>query len=66
MPDYDRFNLRFSEKDSDLRDKLETAAAKHNRSLHAEIMARLRESFIPAPIEARVARLEEAVFRKGK
>lgn len=65
MADYDRFNLRFAEED-ELRQRLEEAAKKNNRSLHAEIMARLRGSFDPSPIEARVEALERAVFKKGK
>jgi hypothetical protein len=65
MADYDRFNLRFAEED-ELRRRLEEAAKKSNRSLHAEIMARLRDSFDAGPLEVRVARLESAVFKKGK
>lgn len=67
MADYDRFNLRFTD-DSDLRQRLEEAAKKNNRSLHAEIMDRLRSSFEAPPIEARVAALEQAVYqvKKGK
>jgi hypothetical protein len=65
MADYDRFNLRFTEED-DLRQRLEAAAKKSNRSLHQEIMARLRASFESPSIESRVARLEEEVFKRGK
>lgn len=64
MADYDRFNLRFTEED-DLRERLDNAAKKNNRSLHAEIMARLRSSFETTPLESRVQRLEEAVFKKA-
>lgn len=66
MADYDRFNLRFTEEDADLRQRLEAAAKKNDRSLHQEIMARLKSSLDTPTIEARVARLEEAVFKKGK
>lgn len=65
MADYDRFNLRFTESDG-LRERLEDAARKNNRSLHQEIMLRLAASFDQPDLETRVAALERAVFKKGK
>lgn len=64
MADYDRFNLRFT--DDGLRERLEDAAKKNNRSLHQEIMLRLAASFEQPNLETRVAALEQAVFKKGK
>lgn len=66
MADYDRFNLRFKEEDAALREQLEDAARKGNRSLHQEIMLRLAASFEQPPLETRVAALEQAVFKKVK
>lgn len=66
MADYDRFNLRFKDEDAPLRERLEEAAKKNNRSLHQEIMLRLAASFDSPALEERVAALERAVFKKGK
>lgn len=63
MADYDRFNLRFPE--DGLRERLEEAARKNNRSLHQEIMLRLAASFDQPDLSARVEALERAVFKKG-
>ena len=64
MADYDRFNLRFT--DDGLRERLENAAKKNNRSLHQEIMLRLAASFEQPDLAQRVEALERAVFRKEK
>lgn len=68
MPDYVKFQLRFGADDAALRASLEAAAKQQNRSLHAEIMARLRASeSAPDPIEdlrRRVEALEKQTTRK--
>jgi len=65
MADYDKFNLRFED---GMRARLEDAAKKNNRSLHAEIIDRLRASFEGPSLELRVAELERHVAEllKGK
>jgi len=65
MADYDKFNLRFEDS---MRLRLEEAAKKNNRSLHAEIIDRLRASFEGPSLELRVAELERQVseLRKPK
>lgn len=65
MSDYDRFNLRFP---PGMREQLEEAAKKANRSLHAEILERLRVTFEVASVDARLTALEQevAVLKKGK
>jgi len=65
MADYDKFNLRFED---GMRLRLEEAAKKNNRSLHAEIIDRLRASFEGPSLELRVAELERQVseLRKPK
>jgi hypothetical protein len=63
MADYDKFQLRFT---GDMRERLEEAARKNDRSLHQEIMERLRASLESPPLEARVAALEAVVLKKGK
>lgn len=64
MADYDRFNLRFG--DDGLRERLEESAKKNNRSLHQEIMERLKASFEAPEIEARLTALEAEVFKRKR
>lgn len=63
MADYDKFQLRFT---GDMRQRLEEAAKKNNRSLHQEIMERLLASLEQPNLEGRITALEQAVFKKGK
>lgn len=58
MPEYDKFNLRFPE---GMREQLDEAAKKANRSLHAEIIERLRASFARPSVEQRLTALEAQV-----
>lgn len=60
MPEYDKFNLRFPD---GMRDRLEESAKSAGRSLHAEIIERLRASLDAPTIEDRVAALEAQVAR---
>lgn len=46
----------------ELRDKLKSASEENHRSMNAEIVARLQESFDPAPAEAHT--LDEATRRE--
>lgn len=55
MADYDRFNLRFPPQ---LRERLEAAAKASTRSLHAEILFRLEQSFNTEAAEAALKREE--------
>lgn len=60
-----KFLVRFSD---DMRERLAEEATKNGRSLNQEILTRLRASFdrTPSSLEERVAKLEQAVFKKGK
>jgi hypothetical protein len=63
MPDYDKFQIRFPE---GMRERLEDAAKKHNRSLHSEIVDRLRVSLETPPVDVRLSALEQAVAQLQK
>jgi hypothetical protein len=65
MAVYDTYQLRFPE---GMRDQLEQAAKKNNRSLHAELIDRLRASLDAPSLELRVTELERQVAQllKGK
>lgn len=66
MAVYDTYQLRFP---AGMREQLEEAAKKNNRSLHAELLDRLRASLEGPSLELRVAELERQVallLKKGK
>lgn len=50
----------------DLHALIHAAAEENGRTFNSEIVERLKASFSTEPLEARVAKLESAVLRKGK
>lgn len=57
-----QYNLRWSE---DMRDKIAAVAKENTRSMNQEIIARLEESFNPAPSELSREQLEQITKAAG-